>query len=237
MQFSDYSHPEWCEEKKFTKVEITGEKQSALTVDTAPNKFVIDGSKAIDQEQFVAFCNYFNDNASTIMQSESFIEELGGLVSSVVQGETMGSMCILNIQADKSGILLNILVTENKDSNNMDFYTLLIYNEPKTFKNLTVPAYTWARVDFFATHGKDLSEVDAELIDYKLTIDIDQGVVKSWKELAPDKAPEIELLVGPLPELLFSGLNVYGIALGAGEVKEPVFNFTTNCNLFIDNMR
>lgn len=66
MQFSDYSHPEWCEEQKFTKVEITGEKQSALTVDTAPNKFVIDGSKAIDQEQFVAFCNYFNNNRDAI---------------------------------------------------------------------------------------------------------------------------------------------------------------------------
>lgn len=238
MQFSDYSHPEWCEEQKFTKVEITGEKQCALTVDAATPKIIVDGSKEVNQEQFAAFCNYFHDNASTIMQSELFIEELGGLVSSVVKGETMGSMCILNIMVDKSGISLNILVNENKDSNNEDFYTLLIFNEPKTFKNITAPAYTWVRIDFIdfiETQGKDLSEVDAELIDYKLTIDIDQGVVKSWKELAADEAPEIETLVGPLPELLFSGLNVYGII--GGEVKEPVFNFTTNCNLFIDNMR
>ena len=136
---------------------------------------------------------------------------------------------------DKSGIFLNILVMENKNSNKGNFYSLLIFNEPKAFKNLTAPAYTWARVDFFAAQGKELSEVNAELVDYKLTIDIDQGVVQSLREGNPEQASKAEALVGPLPELLFSGLNVYGII--GGEVKEPVFNFTTNCNLFIDNMR
>ena len=104
MQFSDYSHPEWCEEQKFTKVEITSEKQSALTVDAAAPKIIVDGSKEVNQEQFAAFCNYFSDNASTILQSEAFTEELG-LTFSMVRGETMFSMCALKIQSDKSAQL------------------------------------------------------------------------------------------------------------------------------------
>ena len=59
--------------------------------------------------------------------------------------------------------------------------------------------------------------------------------MQSLREGNPETASKVETLVGPLPELLFSGLNVYGII--GGEVKEPIFNFTTNCNLFIDNMR
>lgn len=247
MQFSDYSHPEWCEEQKFTKVEITGEKQSALTVDAATHKIIVDGSKEVNQEQFVAFCDYFSNNKEAISKSNWFDQALGLMFDGVMTEVSVigsGVVFTINIDATKSMILFTTMIVKDTST----AYVFAIFNEAQTFKNLTAPAYTWVKLKLTNMENiptinmselseqlqKEFVETEVELIDYKLTIDISQNV-KSYREVDPELALELETLSGPLPELLFSGLNVYGII--GGEVKEPVFNFTTNCNLFINNMR
>ena len=237
MQFSDYQHPEWCEEKKFTKVEITGEKQSALTVDTAPNKFVIDGSKAIDQDQFVAFCNYFNNNRDAIKtHTEGWSDATGALTNLLFSSNNVRiGGTIINAASNGSMILFTPLTPATVDIT--AGYVFAIFNGSQAFKNKTVPAYTWVRIGYNdVITDKPLPETDVEVIDYKLTLDIGQDVVSMQEHFKtrPELVAAVAATYDPLHEGLFN-LNVYGII--DGEVKEPVFNFTTNCNLFIDNMR
>lgn len=237
MQFSDYSHPEWCEEKKFTKVEITGEKQSALTVDTASNKLIIDGSKEVNQEQFAALCDYFNTNRDAIKSLRSFDQTIGLLISSAINSENIGAFAV-NAAPDKSMILFTAVINEMGTSGvlSTDQFSFAIFNKPMAFKNLTAPAYTWVLIAYNdVINNKQLSETEVELIDYKLTLDISDKATQAMPDFDQESAKEVAVFSVPLGEMLFNGLNVYGII--GGEVKEPVFNFATNCNLFIDNMR
>ena len=237
MQFSDYQHPEWCEEQKFTKVEITGEKQSALTVDNAPNKFVIDGSKEVNQEQFAALCTYFNNNKEAIQtNTDGYDSKIGALTNMLFSSNNarVGGT-IINAASNGSMILFTPITPATVDTT--ADYVFAIFNESQTFKNKTVPAYTWVRMNYNdVINNTNFSEMDVELIDYKLAIDIGQDVVSMQEHFKtrPDLMASVAATYDPLHESLFS-LNVYGII--DGEVKEPVFNFATNCNLFIDNMR
>lgn len=238
MQFSDYSHPEWCEEQKFTKVEITSEVSCPLTVDNAPNKFILDGSKEVNQEQFAALCDYFNTNRDAMKSLTSFDQVSGLLISSALNSENIGAFAV-NVALDKSMILFTVVINEMGTSVlSTDQFSFTIFNKPMAFKNLTAPAYTWVRIGYKdVINDKPFSETEVEVIDYKLTLDISDKAIQAMPDFDQESAKEVAVFSIPLGEMLFNGLNVYGVKLGTGEVKEPVFNFTTNCNLFIDNMR
>ena len=249
MQFSDYQHPEWCEEKKFTKVEITSEVSCPLTTDVAITTAVIDGSKEINREQFAAFCNYFNDNLNAIKTAtEFFIPNVGAgamtnMSNTISKDNYPASSIFLYATPEKDTISVHL----GHETNSEVGGTFVISSKEIAYKNKTIPAYKWASLQVpFAeiARGKELSEIDVELIDYKLILEMSPvDDTASFKEdhasdmSDPEMAGIIQNFIAtydPLNERIAT-LNVYGIS--QGETKEPVFNFTTNCNLFIDNMR
>lgn len=236
MQFSDYQHPEWCEEKKFTPVKIGVETVAPISILKQANKICFDFTKKVTQEYFDEVINKLNNITSYLPTSElgTLLYAYGDGIPTKVEGASGPSDYSATVLLIARNGLILLLIKAGRitdESGTIDFY--IVCNNEQTAKNMVVPAYTWIKVPPEALVGQELNTVDVELCDGIVEYELDPvGSKNMLSELEISTANEHKAEI----DEFINYLNIIHATVET-EVKEPVFNFTTNCNLFIDNMR
>lgn len=237
MQFSDYSHPEWCEEKKFTPVKINGETVAPISILKQANKICFDFTKKVTQEYFDEVINKLNNIKSYLPGSgfTTILYAYGDGIPTNVSGASGPSDYSAKVVliAMNGSILLFITAGRLTDEKHMTLDLYSVCNNEQTAKNMVVPAYTWIKAPLEALGGQGLNTIDVELCDGIVEYELDPiGSKNMLSELEISTANEHKAEI----DEFINYLNIIHASVET-EVKEPVFNFTTNCNLFIDNMR
>lgn len=235
MQFSDYQHPEWCEETKFTPVKIEGETVAPISPLKQANKICFDFTKEVTQEYFDEVINKLNNIKSYLPGPEftTILYAYGDGIPTHVPGTSAPSDYSAKVVLIARNGLILLLITAGRltdESETMGLYS--VCNNEQTAKNMVVPAYTWVKMPPEAL-GQELNTVDVELCNGIVEYELDPvGSKNMLSELEISIANEHKAEI----DEFINYLNTIHATVET-EVKEPVFNFTTNCNLFIDNMR
>lgn len=236
MQFSDYQHPEWCEEKKFTPVKIEGETVAPISPLKQANKICFDFTKEVTQEYFDEVINKLNNIKSYLPESDfgTLLYTYGDGIPTEVPGASGPSDYSTTVLlTTRNGLILLLIMIQrltDESSMAMGFYS--VCNNEQTAKNMVVPAYTWIKVPPAAL-GQELNTVDVELCDGIVEYELDPvGSKNMLSELEISTANEHKAEI----DEFINYLNIIHATVET-EVKDKVVNFATNCNLFIDNMR